>query len=67
MTNSTLTNDEKRCLQMWFRHAIAEVEREEATRNIVAFYNGESKAREGHHSPVGRRVNRRPVGHKELV
>lgn len=69
MSNTTLTGEEKRCLQMWFRHAIAEVERKEALRNIAAFYGGESKPRNVHHTPVARRTTRRvhSAHTKELV
>lgn len=67
MSNSALTNDEKRCLQMWFRQAIVRLEQEEALRNITAFYNGESKTRQTHHTPVGRRTTRRAAGHKEFA
>ena len=35
MTNTTLTNDEKRCLQMWFRQALAQVEREEVMHRLM--------------------------------
>jgi hypothetical protein len=71
MSEMTLTNDEKRCLQMWFRQAIVEVERREALHNIIAFYgNGEPKTRQGHHNPVSRRAGTRrpqPAHSKELV
>ncbi|MBY0357607.1 MAG: hypothetical protein K2W82_06365 [Candidatus Obscuribacterales bacterium] len=36
MEDLALTNDEKRCLQMWFRQAIAHVEREEALKALEA-------------------------------
>lgn len=69
MTYTTLTNDEKRCLQMWFRQGIVQAEREEALKNIQNFYNGEAKTRTVHHSPVVRRGGRRLHGShaKELV
>jgi hypothetical protein len=68
MSNTTLTNDEKRCLQMWFRQAIVEAERRDALRNITAFY-AEGEARQGHHAPVGRRTTRQThaTHTKELV
>lgn len=52
MTENTLTSEEKRCLQMWFRQAIVEVERREACAAITKFYNGESKTRNVHKSPA---------------
>jgi hypothetical protein len=70
MSEMTLTNDEKRCLQMWFRQAIVQLEKEEAKANIAKFYAGtETKSRDGHHSPVGARRSRRTSrpSHKELV
>lgn len=69
MSSNTLTADEKRCLQMWFRQAIVQLEQEEACRNIINFYNGDGKARDGHHSsPSPRRARRVVKTHgKELV
>ena len=70
MSDTALTSDEKRCLQMWFRQAIVQLEREEACANIAHFYGGgETKPREGHHAPVGTRRKGRTARpqHKELV
>lgn len=68
MTNNSLTNEEKRCLQLWFRQAIVEVERREACANITKFYNPESKSRENHKSAiVPRRAARRTTRQHELV
>lgn len=69
MSDMTLTNDEKRCLQMWFRQAIVQLEMEEATANITKFYAGDTKTREGHHAPVAARRQRQTTRttHKELV
>ena len=66
---SKLTNDERRCLQMWFRQAMVRVEGQEALSRITAFYNGETKARESHFTPVTRRPARPTLGAraKELV
>lgn len=69
MTIESLSNDERRCLQMWFRQAIVQLERQEALSNITKFYAGDTKARDAHHAAVG---NRRPARsarheHKELV
>jgi len=38
MTETTLTNDERRCLQMWFRQAIAKLELEEVTNVMLENY-----------------------------
>ena len=69
MHNTTLTADEKRCLQMWFRQAIVEVEKQEALQNIIAFYDGaDSKPREAHHTPLFHTARRnRSTRVKELV
>ena len=68
MSDITLTNDEKRCLQMWFRQAIVQLEREEATQSIAKFYAGDSKT-QNHHSSVKpvRPPRTTRQGHKELV
>ena len=69
MSETTLTTDEKRCLQMWFRQAIVEAERRRALQNICDFYGAGEHKRLGHHAPVTRRVMRRgqAVRGKELV
>jgi hypothetical protein len=69
MSNMTLTNDEKRCLQMWFRQAIVQLEKEEAKASIAKFYAGEVKTRDSHKAPVSPRRTRRTTRttHKELV
>ena len=36
MDDLNLTSDEKACLRMWFRQAIAQVEVQEATRALLA-------------------------------
>ena len=55
MSNNALTNDEKKCLQMWFRQAIVEVERREACAAITKFYGGDTKAGEHKTNVVTRR------------
>ena len=68
MNNTTLPNEEKRCLQMWFRQAIAHLEKEEACRKIAAFYAGSATPRKNHHAPLVRRARRAAPAHlKELV
>lgn len=38
MTNSELTKDERLCLQLWFRQAIADVEKEEVKNFLLKQY-----------------------------
>ncbi|HEY9868123.1 MAG TPA: hypothetical protein V6D08_02860 [Candidatus Obscuribacterales bacterium] len=59
MSEFELTKDEKRCLQNWFRQAIAQVEREEATARLAQWFGiGEGA---NHRSQSGRRRARRAV------
>lgn len=53
--NEILTSDERRCLRMWFRQAIAHVEMEEAKRAILAEHN---PTRSVHPKIAGRRARR---------
>ncbi len=67
MSELGLTKEERRCLQLWFRQAIAEVERAEMSAHLIRKHGLTS---EGHRSQVSRR--RAPRGlqtthHKELV
>jgi hypothetical protein len=62
MTNKALTNDERRCLQMWFRQAISQLEREEATQRILAEQAACRTLKPGHHALEMRpRPTRRPA------
>jgi len=62
MTNNALTNEERRCLQMWFRQAISQVERDEATKRILAEQEACRKLMPGHHALEMRpRPTRRPA------
>lgn len=69
MTIDTLTSDERKCLQMWFRQAIVEVEKREALSAITRFYQGDSKTRDAHKSHVvpRRNVRTRSTRSHELV
>lgn len=68
MNETTLSNDERRCLQMWFRQAIAKLELEEVTNVMLQEYpvDEDSKA---HRPTVARRKSRaRLTSHlKELT
>jgi hypothetical protein len=55
MTETTLTNDERRCLQMWFRQAIAKLELEEVTNVMLENYPLEDETANAHKSVVTRR------------
>lgn len=62
-----LTADERRALQMWFRQAIAKVEQEEVTAQLLKEW-GNNKS-DNHRSPISRRRSpRRKIVHtKQLV
>jgi hypothetical protein len=67
--DSALTKEERDCLRMWFRQAIAQVEMEEATAAILkdrAFFEGTDVS---HRSSVPRRkaVRTRNVSHGKGV
>jgi len=68
MADSALTLEEKNCLRLWFRQAIAQVEMEEATASILEFYLPEKSA--SHRvSPVRKRPSRKvqPAHIKEFA
>jgi hypothetical protein len=52
MTTNTLTSEEKKCLQMWFRQAIVEAEKREALSAITKFYGEDTSARDTHKGHV---------------
>jgi hypothetical protein len=57
MEDMVLTSEEKKCLQMWFRQAIAKIEVEEATRSLLKEHASDSIAtRTGHPSISVRRA-----------
>ncbi len=55
MDDMELTADERRCLRMWFRQAIAQVEMEEAKRALLAEHASSPNA---HTRYAGRRPRR---------
>lgn len=55
MNETVLTNDEIRCLRMWFRQAIARVEMEEAKNALLAEHSGSQPS---HPKISGRRTRR---------
>jgi len=57
MNETTLSNDERRCLQMWFRQAIAKLELEEVTNVMLEEYPAEEEAK-AHRPTVSRRKSR---------
>ncbi len=70
MNETTLSNDERRCLQMWFRQAIAKLELEEVTDVMLKEYPVEADAQGAHRTTTSRRrVSRsRLTSHlKELI
>ncbi len=55
---ATITEDERRCLRMWFRQAIVQLEQEEVTAAIMAERAG-TEAEGKHRYNVSRRRTRR--------
>jgi hypothetical protein len=64
MTKLALTNEEKRCLQMWFRQAIAQLEREEATDRMLRQHGANDKVQSSHHTIE---LRRRPTRSRPAV
>jgi hypothetical protein len=66
MYDTELTADERQCLRMWFRQAIAQVEMEEAKRALLAEH---SVTPSSHSKFAGRRTRRSRLTSlvKELV
>jgi len=69
MTEEIITEDERRCLRMWFRQAIVQLEREEVTAQIYAEHYTDEKGKHRTHQPRRRTRSRTTlVPHlKELV
>lgn len=69
MREETITEDERRCLRMWFRQAIVQLEREEVASEIHMEKYSEEKAKHRVHStrPVRTRRNRMIPHLRELV
>ncbi len=70
MSEAALTKDEIRCLQLWFRQALSEVERAEVAGSLIKRHGIAAEGDGGHRdNPVRRRVPRGllPVHHKEMV
>ena len=63
MKETTLSYDERRCLQMWFRQAIAKLELDEVTNVMLREYpiEGEVKATSHHNVQTRKRVSRSRV------
>jgi hypothetical protein len=69
MNDFELSQDDKLCLRLWFRQALAKLEKEEVSEEFVRFHGLVRSSEDGHRKPVGRRTRRkRRVSHvKELV
>ena len=68
MSEQGLTREERRCLQLWFRQAIAEVEKNEVTAQMIRRHG--LQPAEGHRPQVTRRHAPRSIQiahRKELV
>lgn len=46
----TLSYDERRCLQMWFRQAIAKLELDEVTGVMLKEYPADDEVKTSHHN-----------------
>jgi hypothetical protein len=68
MSDNGLTREERRCLQLWFRQAIAEVETAEVSAQLIRRH-GLSSDDAHRHQVARRRVphNSKTLHHKELV
>ncbi len=69
MTEHGLTQEERRCLQLWFRQAIAEVEKAEVASQLIRRH-GLSSEGASHRTQVARRRAPRNLNanhRKELV
>jgi hypothetical protein len=58
MTDFGITAEERRCLQMWFRQAIAQIELEELSNRLIR-RDGLDESESGHRNYVSRRRSRR--------
>jgi hypothetical protein len=58
MNEGPLTNEEKRCLQMWFRQAIAKAEQDELVNTLVKREQTEGTAIRHRLSPATRHARR---------
>ncbi len=63
MKDSALSYDERRCLQMWFRQAIAKLELDEVTNVMLKEYpvDGDIKATSHHTVQTRKRTSRSRV------
>jgi len=59
MSEQDLTMEERRCLQMWFRQAIARLEQEEVTAQFIQVKAADEQKSDTHRLPVVKRRNRR--------
>ena len=55
MTKNGLTQEERQCLQMWFRQALAKVEAEETAHRMLSEHAEDSKLSAGHRTPLAQR------------
>ncbi|MBX9666351.1 MAG: hypothetical protein K2X93_01985 [Candidatus Obscuribacterales bacterium] len=63
-----ITEDERRCLRMWFRQAIAQLEQTEVTASIYAEKCSEEKGKHRDHSARRKSRRTRMIPHlRELV
>ena len=64
----TITDDERRCLRMWFRQAIVQLERDEVATQIYAEKYADQKTTHRDHTPRRKTRRSRMIPHlRELV
>jgi hypothetical protein len=64
----TITDDERRCLRMWFRQAIVQLERDEVATQIYAEKYADQKTTHRDHAPRRKTRRSRMIPHlRELV
>lgn len=70
MSEAGLTKDEIRCLQFWFRQAIAEVEKAEVSGDLIRRHGLNADGEGEHRENIARRRIPRgllPLHRKELI
>lgn len=68
ISEPTITEDERRCLRMWFRHAIVQLERDEVANQIYVEKYASKENTHREHAPRRKSRRSRMIPHlRELV
>ncbi|MDZ4833150.1 MAG: hypothetical protein SGJ27_05050 [Candidatus Melainabacteria bacterium] len=68
IAEETITDDERRCLRMWFRQAIVQLERDEVANQIYVEKYTSEKTTHREHAPRRKTRRSRMIPHlRELV